>query len=96
VTAEPQPVALGEQAAINLASGALLDTNRVCYWKVKGVWFIYLPGCGTGSLKNHTIEEHEDGAITATPSILMKGHKGGKPTGCHGYLTHGVWKDCVQ
>jgi hypothetical protein len=87
---------LSEHTAINLTSGALLDTRRVCYWKVKENWFIFIPGCGTGSLKNHEVEEHEDNTISVTPSIMLKGHYNGTPTECHGYLTHGVWKDCVQ
>jgi hypothetical protein len=85
-----------EQHALNLNQGALLDTRRICYWKAKGVWFIFIPGCGTGTLAGHTVEEHEDNTISVTPSILLRGHNKGVPTERHGYLTHGVWKDCVQ
>jgi len=71
-----------------------LDDQQVCYWKADGYWLIYFPGCGVGNLRNHTVQEHEDGTITVTPSILTKGHDEGQPTEVHGYLTRGEWKPC--
>ena len=70
-----------------------LDEAEACYWKADGVWLLYLPGCGIGKLSAHTVTEHEDGTITATPSILMTGHKDGTPAQKHGYLTRGEWSD---
>lgn len=64
---------------------------RICYWKDdQGTWLLYLPGCGLGSLKGHTVEEHEDGTITASPSVLMTA---GKKTR-HGFLRRGMWEEC--
>lgn len=34
----------------------------------------------------HVVTEHEDGTISVTPSIVG--------VGIHGYITHGVWRDC--
>jgi hypothetical protein len=56
------------------------------------VWFCVVPtsSIGAGSLANHAIQEHEDGTISVTPSILIdNGHKK-----WHGYLTKGIWKEC--
>jgi hypothetical protein len=72
------------------------DPSMVCYWKHEGngEWFIHFPtadGHGLlGGLANHTVEEHEDGTISVTPSILTTGHNGQ----VHGYLTKGVWNEC--
>jgi hypothetical protein len=49
-----------------------LDDSQMCYWKDQlNLWWIYIPGCGAALLSKHTVEEHEDGTITVTPSILM-------------------------
>lgn len=80
-----------------------LDTKSICYWRAKNgedghsgedVWLLYIPKCGLGNLKNHSVTEHEDGTITVTPSILVTGHDSGATTEVHGYLTRGVWRDC--
>lgn len=70
-----------------------LDDSSICYWHTSEGWFLYLPGCGIGGLGLHQITEHEDGSITASPSVLMKGHKDGQPTHRHGFLEHGVWRE---
>jgi hypothetical protein len=68
----------------------------ICYWKHNetGEWYIHFPtvdGNGLlGNLANHTIEEHEDGTISVTPSILTTGHNVQR----HGYLTKGIWNEC--
>jgi len=64
------------------------------YWLVSfGVtryWLARTP-CGlVASLKNHEVIEHEDGTITASPSILVTGWDG---TSWHGYLERGVWRE---
>lgn len=59
----------------------------ICYWKDEesGEWYIHFPttdGHGLlGGLANHKVEEHEDGTISVTPSILTTGHNGER----HGY-----------
>lgn len=55
-------------------------------------WFIRDPSGDIGTIHlrknggNHDIEEHEDGTITVTPSILN--NHGNK---WHGYLRKGIW-----
>jgi hypothetical protein len=71
-----------------------LDDTKYCYFKADGIWYLYMPGCGLGSLAGHQIVEHENGTITVTPSILTTGHHNGKQVEKHGYLTNGIWRDC--
>lgn len=54
-----------------------------------GRWWAHVPqaGCPVGNLDDHQITEHEDGTITVSPSILWPGK-------WHGYLEHGVWREC--
>lgn len=69
-----------------------IDESMICYWKQLGRWFINFPDEDLlGDLSNHTVEEHEDGTITVTPSILVTKHNGKQR---HGYLTRGVWNEC--
>lgn len=61
----------------------------------EGVWWIRPPRGGLGRLDNHTVVEHEDGTITVSPSILQSGSWDSEPaTQWHGYLEHGVWREC--
>jgi len=62
------------------------------------VWGYYAPnGAGIGTLRLHTVREHEDGTASVAPgdgssnSIL---HTDGSGRTWHGYLDHGVWKEC--
>jgi hypothetical protein len=43
-----------------------------------------------GSLERHQITEHDDGTITASPSILHTEPNVGQ---WHGYLERGVWRE---
>jgi hypothetical protein len=54
-----------------------------------GRWWAHVPkaGCPVASLDDHQITEHDDGTITVSPSILW-------PDKWHGYLEHGVWREC--
>jgi hypothetical protein len=47
-----------------------------------------------GSLAGHDVVEHEDGTITASPSILIHYPWGNPPReiSWHGYLERGVWR----
>lgn len=61
-------------------------------------WGFMAPnGCGIGTLLKHTVREHEDGTATIAPqdgssnSVLIHGGDGGS---WHGYMDHGVWRDC--
>lgn len=51
------------------------------------IWYIVDPAGKVGSLRTHTIVEHEDGTITVSPSILDPA-----PGGWHGWLERGVWR----
>jgi len=80
--------------AKRVASVQEIEEAEICYWKHEGdVWFIHFPECGYGNLRNHKIEEHEDGSITVSPSIRMMGHKDGKPMERHGFLVRGRWHE---
>ena len=69
-----------------------LDAEAICYWKDDGHWMINFPEPDDllGNLSNHTVEEHGDGTITVTPSILVQNSS----RQVHGYLTKGVWSKC--
>jgi len=60
------------------------------YAKINGEWYCKPPGSHLGRLKGHKVVEHEDGTITASPSILINwGEKQ-----WHGYLIRGEWESC--
>ncbi len=50
-------------------------------------WHVTLPSGIQFTLGKHTVTEHEDGTITASPSVYDA------PDGWHGYLEHGVWRE---
>ncbi len=56
----------------------------------RGVWYARPPGQHTGCLSAHEVEEHEDGTISVTPSILISGPP---DPPWHGYLVKGEWKE---
>jgi hypothetical protein len=54
-------------------------------------WWAAVPADGPpmiGNLSGHQVEEHDDGTITVSPSILT----GRGERQWHGYLEHGVWR----
>jgi hypothetical protein len=61
-----------------------------------GCWECRPPGRHAGSLRAHTVTEHEDGTITVSPSILFVGMEDAEPgsefSGWHGFLERGVWR----
>jgi hypothetical protein len=85
------------EVAQRVDNAGCLDDSKICYWCDEDQeWWVYLPGCGAGILRDHEVIEDEDGAISVTPSIRMRGHNNGTPTERHGYLTAGIWMDCAQ
>jgi hypothetical protein len=72
----------------------LLEPGDYCSWH--GVFFCATPNGLQGSLAKHLITEHEDGTITVSPSILVRGTLGTDPRKLewHGYLERGVWRSC--
>ncbi len=61
---------------------------------VDAIWYARPFGQHMGSLRNHTVVEHEGGAITVTPSILITGADENGETSWHGFLENGVWREC--
>lgn len=62
------------------------------YGQWKGYWFCRPPwqhagGCLGNGVTGHKVTEHEDGTITAVPSIRITTHMGE----WHGYLERGEW-----
>lgn len=51
-------------------------------------WHAMTPNGHLGNLGAHEVEEHEDGTITVSPSILVSDHTGEL---YHGWLRRGVW-----
>ena len=90
---EGKPVLLGNRQALKIEHLGLINESELCYYKEHGIWWLYLPGCGTANLSNHQVTENEDGTITAFPSILTQGHHQGEKTVVHGYLENGKWRD---
>jgi hypothetical protein len=65
------------------------------YWRdQRGVWMCVTPAGHLGDLSNHDVTEHTDGTITVSPSILVSASFNGRREGWHGYLEHGVWREC--
>lgn len=67
------------------------------YWiDWQGRWSVKTPNGRIGALDDHTVEQHSDGTITVSPSILVEERPLADRTlpGFHGYLEHGVWRSC--
>ena len=64
------------------------------YWQASnGDWCAKVPTGARCGLRNHQVTEHEDGTITASPSILLT-MPGMEEMNWHGYLERGVWRSC--
>lgn len=70
-----------------------------------GTWYAETPNGYAANLGAHRVEEHADGTITVSPSILVS--KGGRRDEkgnlirdetfvelWHGFLERGVWREC--
>ena len=71
--------------------------DQVCYWHTTDGWLLYLPQGESifdgdiGNLRAHTVTQHQDGTISASPSILITSpHKLRR----HGFLVKGNWEPC--
>jgi hypothetical protein len=87
---EPQP-------AKRVADYDSRDQAMPSYYQQDGVWYLHLPIARdddfdglTANLVGHKVEEHSDGTISVTPSILVSDHLARR----HGYLTRGIWQEC--
>lgn len=75
---------------INKAPHELLP-GEYSKWIEDGNWYGIPPETDLiANLSAHKIEEHEDGTISVTPSILVSNGK----ESWHGYLTKGEWVKC--
>lgn len=54
-------------------------------------WFCTTPNGMLGNLASHQVQEHEDGTITVSPSILVSG---AQTESWHGFLQRGIWREC--
>lgn len=52
------------------------------------VWSVCTPNGLFGNLGKHEVIEHDDGTITVSPSILVRGDEE-----WHGFLENGVWRE---
>lgn len=55
------------------------------------IWYACTPNGLLANLGQHQITEHEDGTITVSPSILVRGGHGDQQW--HGWLERGVWRE---
>ena len=85
-----------------MAAGDTMQGKRVedpapfdegAYWLQNGNWYCVTPGKHYGNLTAHEVTEHEDGTITVSPSILVRGGRDGTRELWHGYLERGVWRE---
>ncbi len=68
------------------------------YWLATDGWHVVTPNELFGWLKNHHVEEHDDGTITVAAGIwgsnsILVGNGTGNKT-WHGYIKQGVWQEC--
>lgn len=65
-----------------------------------GVWYVVTPNGLLAGLCLHTVREEDDGTISIRPgdgssnSILVDGHCSTGLATWHGYIEHGVWREC--
>lgn len=57
------------------------------------IWVCTTPNGHHGSLDSHDITEHENGTITASPSLLITGGPNHEEL-WHGWLERGNWRVC--
>lgn len=63
------------------------------YWKTPaGLWAGVTPNGHHCNLARHKVIEHPDGTISVSPSI--KNSSRNSEEVWHGYLEHGVWREC--
>lgn len=61
----------------------------------KTSWMISAPTGALGTLRKHTVREHDDGMISVRPndgSTNSIAITGGDDSYWHGYIEHGVWQ----
>jgi hypothetical protein len=59
------------------------------YWLHGTTWYAITPNGMLASLANHTVEVHDDGTISVSPSIRCRSPL----REWHGFLERGTWRD---
>lgn len=73
------------------------DLPHGAYWRRSDgvrrtwVWYAVTPNGLLCNLTNHTVNEHEDGTVSVSPSIEVVA-RGQHTLRWHGYLERGVWR----
>jgi hypothetical protein len=58
-------------------------------------WWCVTPNGHLGNLDAHDVTEHDDGTITASPSLLIEERRDGIDHELwHGWLERGEWRKC--
>ena len=72
------------------------NLNAGEYGLIRKTWYACTPNGHLGNLSDHEVEEHPDGTITVSPSILVTipnyGNSGADKEVWHGYLKAGIWQ----
>lgn len=78
-----------EGARVNGKQPHELGAGEYGKWDADGSWYAVPPGTDlVANLASHEIEEHTDGTITVSPSILV----GDGRKSWHGFLKRGRWE----
>lgn len=74
--------------ALKAVAPHTLEQGQYCKWN--GTWYARPPVAAKliATLAKHDVVEHEDGTITAWPSIDVDAGALGR---WHGFLRHGIW-----
>lgn len=68
-----------------------LSAGEYCRWADDGAWYCVPPGTDlVANLSGHQVDEHADGTITVSPSILVSDGR----ESWHGHLSRGRWEKC--
>ena len=70
-----------------------MEPGDYFYWERINRWLVKAPNGheGTISPNVHVVEEHDDGTITLTPSLVLNAADGRELY--HGFLRRGEWTD---
>lgn len=76
------------------ASPNMLNAGEYCACQFDDgrVFYACSPDGRLANLARHVVTEHDDGTISVSPSILVRG--GGDEGEWHGFLERGFWRKC--
>jgi hypothetical protein len=78
----------------NSESFTTLQSGEYIHLLGADIWIMCSPRGDLGTIndKSWSIETHEDGSITVSPSIWFDRQN----NGWHGYLKKGIWEECSK